>query len=123
MSEEPPIQPEGSTSTGTAVASTSDQTPVVDSAQENGSAQAPRTLATNDNAPSGTTAGASGATSGSGSSSNDAAAIRAQVEKEQALKDSQRRVRALEEEVSRMKGDKVAVESERDAAGTSSAEQ
>jgi hypothetical protein len=44
------------------------------------------------------------------------------VEKEQALKDAQRRVRALEEEVSRIKGDKVAVESERYAAGTYSAE-
>jgi chromosome segregation ATPase len=52
-----------------------------------------------------------------GSNATDAASIRAQVEKEQALKDAQRRVRALEEEVSRVKGEKTAVEGERDAAG------
>jgi hypothetical protein len=54
--------------------------------------------------------------SGPSGSDSAAAAIRAQVEAEQALADAQRRVKELEDEVSRVNGEKRTVEGERDSA-------
>lgn len=50
---------------------------------------------------------------------SDAAAIRAQVEREHALADAQKRLKVLEKEVKRVKEEKRGVESERDGAGQS----
>jgi nucleoprotein TPR len=50
---------------------------------------------------------------------SDAAVIRAQVEREHALADAQKRLKDLEKEVKRVKEEKRGVESERDGAGQS----
>ena len=50
---------------------------------------------------------------------SNAAAIRAQVEREHALADAQKRLKVLEKEVKRVKEEKRGVESERDGAGQS----
>ena len=119
MSEQPPTQPlEGAPA------------PAVPAATETPSASEQQSGATSLTAPVASASGAvpaqTGATSsttgvssasGGGAAPDSAAAIRAEVEKEQALKDAQRRVRHLDEEVSKVRGEKATVEGERDAAG------
>lgn len=117
MSDQPPTQPtEGASATPAISGMEATQTPT---------APAPTELAaetsvadTSDSASTSTAVTRPAATGASPDAGADsAAAIRAQVEKEQALKDAQRRVRALEEEVGKVKGEKTTVEGERDAAG------
>lgn len=93
------------------------------SEQQQQAAESPAAATTTDNAPAQPTDSSNAPEAGdvnmSEGNNDDTAAIRAQVEKEHALADAQKKLRDLERDLEQAKKEMGTVEGEKDAAGMS----